>query len=346
MAIIILMVIVLLFSIVVTAIYINYSIKNEIIDIPNDRSSHTHPTPRGGGISISLSIIIGAIITYYLGFLSIFEFAAIFGSILIIAIVGWFDDHNDISFYWRIIFYSVASIWCMFWVGSLDSIKIGSIILPMSLPVGSVVTFLGLVWFTNLYNFMDGTDGLAAIQAICAALFSGILLLYTKHDGLALISFIILSSCVGFLYWNFPPAKIFMGDIGSCVLGFTFGLLAVMSDLSGAIPVSVWCILLSVFICDSTFTLLKRILDGDKWYSAHRSHAYQRLAQMGMSHKKLALMIFLTNILVIWPIAYLAYMMPRYSVYISIGIVCLMFILWKLIQIRYHSYEYENSGES
>lgn len=331
---------IMLISIAVTGIYRKYSIKNSVIDIPNDRSSHTQPTPRGGGVSISLSILFGTVAIYQLDIISLSIFIAITGSTFIVAIVGWIDDHKHIAFYWRILFYSVASVWGILWVGGLDSIRIGSFVISMSSSTGTIVTFLGLVWLTNLYNFMDGTDGLASMQAICAALFGGILLLRTGQDGLALICFIIVSSCIGFLYWNFPPAKIFMGDVGSCVLGFLFGLLAVISDSLGAIPVSIWCILLSFFICDATFTLLKRILGREKWYSAHCSHAYQRLVQMGMSHRKILSIIFILNIVVVWPTAYLAYNMQTYSIYFSAGIVGLMFLFWSLVQIRYHYYEH------
>ena len=329
-----------LFSIGITSLFYQYSIKKNLIDIPNERSSHSNPTPRGGGVSIAFFIFISVLVTYFIELVSFQIVMAATGGVTIIALVGWVDDHKDIAFYWRFIFYSVASIWVLFWLGSLTQIRIGSSVLPLSYLSGYVVTFLGLVWITNLYNFMDGTDALAAVQAICASLLAGILLLNESSIGLALICFTILSSCAGFLFWNWPPAKIFMGDVGSCVLGFIFAVLAIASDKMDMVSVSVWCILLSVFICDATFTLLKRIVCREKWYKAHRSHSYQKLVQMGISHKKLALITIFINVFFIWPMAYLAHTLQTHAVTIAITDIIIMFITWGLIQLRYHR-EYE-----
>ena len=126
------------------------------------------------------------------------------------------------------------------------------------------------------------------------------------------------------------------------LLGFIFGALALISDVTGTVSVSIWCMLLSVFICDATFTLIKRIVRREKWYDAHCSHAYQRLVQMGMTHKQLAIAFFFLNTIAIWPMSYAAYAIPSHAVYISIGIVVLMFALWLLVQIRYHYY-FKNS---
>jgi glycosyltransferase WbpL len=327
-----------LFSLGLTSLVKKYAVKNAVIDIPNERSSHTQPTPRGGGIAVSIPIMISIVGLYLFHLISFPIFIGMLISSLIITIVGWLDDHKHIIFYWRVIFYSIASIWMISWVGSLDAISIGLIRIPLPYILGYIVTFFGLLWLTNLYNFMDGTDGLAALQGICAGLFGGVLMLVEGETGLAIVCFIIVSSCLGFLYWNWPPAKIFMGDIGSCLLGFIFGSLALISDVTGTVSVSIWCILLSVFICDATFTLLKRIICREKWYDAHCSHAYQRLVQMGITHKQLAVAFFILNTILIWPMSYAAYTMPFHAVYISIGIIVLMLMLWLLVQIRYHDY--------
>lgn len=320
------------FSIVVTGLVRRYSINKQIIDVPNERSSHSKPTPRGGGLSISLSLILGIVWLSYFDMLTIQITFAFFLSVFIIAFTGWLDDHRDIPFYWRVVMYSVASLVLLFETGGLESIRIGDVIIEMPLIMGYIITFLGIVWLTNLYNFMDGTDALASIQAICASLFAGWMLYQNEGYELAMICFIIAASCLGFLYWNRPPAKIFMGDVGSCVLGFMFAMLSLLSDLAGLLPVYIWCILLSLFICDATFTLIKRIVGREKWYQAHRSHAYQRLVQMGMSHGRLALLVFIINVLLLWPAAYLAYNYPVYSLAISIWIIVLMFILWGWVQ--------------
>jgi Fuc2NAc and GlcNAc transferase len=147
-----------------------------------------------------------------------------------------------------------------------------------------------------------------------------------------MLCFVITASSIGFLFWNRPPAKIFMGDVGSCVLGFTFAMLALLSDLSSLLPVNIWCILLAVFICDSTYTLILRVIKREKWYQAHRSHAYQDLIKNGLSHGRLAVLVSLINIFLLWPSAYLAYVFPAYSLAISIGVVTFMFALWAWVK--------------
>ncbi len=331
-------------SLVVTELVRRYSIKNNVIDIPNHRSSHERPTPRGGGVVISLSIIVGIINAFYMGLIPYSIFISLLVSVLIISIAGWLDDHKDLAFYWRMLFYSIACIWSMLWTGSLDAIKVGTYSLQLSPFIGTVITFLGLIWLTNLYNFMDGSDGIAAIQAICAGIFAGSILFVEGQTGLAMVCFFVASSSLGFLYWNWSPAKIFMGDIGSCVLGFVFGALAVISDLLGVLSVYIWCILLSVFICDATFTLFKRMFQGEKWYKAHREHAYQKLIQMGMSHRLLAIVFLIFNLCVIWPIAFIGYVLPEFSVYLSTGIVILIFLLWTLVQVKFDDYQ-ENENK-
>jgi Fuc2NAc and GlcNAc transferase len=151
-----------------------------------------------------------------------------------------------------------------------------------------------------------------------------------------LISAVIIASCCGFIFWNWPPAKIFMGDVGSCSLGFCFGILAVLSELTNSIPMTIWFILLAVFICDATFTLLMRIVRREKWYKAHKTHAYQRLVLCGMSHKKLVSLVSVINILILWPLAWLIYKDKTLTLPILSFVISLMFILWGMIQIHYY----------
>ena len=183
---------------------------------------------------------------------------------------------------------------------------------------------------------MDGTDGLAAIEAMCVSLFVGVLFWLEGQYGIAMLCFVILASNCGFLFWNWPPAKIFMGDAGSCTLGFCFGVLTVIGEIKGTIPFAVWLILLSIFICDATLTLLMRVIKGGKWYQAHKSHAYQRLVQLGMSHKNLALNLLLINVMILWPMAHMAFVWGEYSYYIAAASILLISVLWGAIQVHYH----------
>jgi Fuc2NAc and GlcNAc transferase len=144
---------------------------------------------------------------------------------------------------------------------------------------------LAIAWCANLYNFMDGIDGLAATEAVVVGGAGGLLLLRAGAPDLALIALLSAAASTGFLVWNWPPAQIFMGDAGSGLLGFLFGALAVVSVKRGVLSPSVWLLLLGVFLFDATATLVRRFLAGERWYSAHRLHAYQRAVQSGLSHR-------------------------------------------------------------
>lgn len=190
---------------------------------------------------------------------------------------------------------------------------------------------------------MDGTDALAAVQTICAGLFLGFLFLLSHQPGQAGLSFLIIASTGGFLYWNWPPARIFMGDVGSCFTGFYFGSLSIIGEITDSVNIVVFIILLGVFICDATLTLLLRILKKEKWYRAHKSHAYQRLAQMGISHKQIALGLIIVNVILLWPAAYVAYRWEQLSVIMLMLAMFLLCLLWAWIQIRFKYYS--RSGE-
>jgi Fuc2NAc and GlcNAc transferase len=168
-----------------------------------------------------------------------------------------------------------------------------------------------LVWLTNLFNFMDGIDGLAGMEAVCVSVFGGILLF---HGGLASYSqlfWLLAAASLGFLLWNWPPAKIFMGDVGSGFLGFTLGTLALFSSSSNSGLIWPWLILLAAFIVDATVTLLRRMFSRARWYEAHRSHAYQHAAQAWASHTKVTLAVAVINIGWLFPLAWAASRFPQ-----------------------------------
>ena len=217
-----------LFSLGITSLVREYAVKNAVIDMPNERSSHTEPTPRGGGIAVSIPIVISIIGVYLFDLISSPLFIGLLISALIITIIGWLDDHKHIMFYWRVIFYSIASIWTISWVGSLDAISIGLIRIPLPYMWGYIVTFLGLVWLTNLYNFMDGTDGLAAItRNLCRALFWRSSYCFWQADNrpLALIMFYYCSSIIcnwGFSNCELGASKDIYGRCRQLYVGLSF----------------------------------------------------------------------------------------------------------------------------
>ena len=162
---------------------------------------------------------------------------------------------------------------------------------------GSVVAAVGIVWLINLYNFMDGIDGIAGTEAISVALSAGILLFWTGSQELAWVCIILALAVGGFLVWNWPPARIFMGDVGSGFLGYVFAVLAIVSEKSFSVPLIIWLMLLGVFVTDATITLFKRLARGEKLSQPHRTHVYQLAVQAGYSHKQVTLVVLFINIM-------------------------------------------------
>lgn len=329
---------VFIFSILITRLVRKYSLRNALIDIPNERSLHDQPTPRGGGLSIVLASLTSFLLMYYFELITLDILLALLSGGSIVAVIGWLDDHRHISPVIRGLIYTAAAIITLMILGGLPSINVGKHYLTIPL-FNNIVAVFGIVWLINLYNFMDGADAFAAIQTICVCLFLGLLFLLSGQHGLAVINFIVVMATAGFLYWNWPPARIFMGDVGSCFIGFFFGSQIIISEKSDSVTAVVFLILLGVFICDATFTLIMRIVKNEKWYSAHKSHAYQRIVQMGMSHKQLVLSLLVINVFFLWPMAYIAFRWEQLSILLLIFEVLVLFILWVRIQIRYNRFK-------
>ena len=173
-----------------------------------------------------------------------------------------------------------------------------------------LLALVGLVWMINLYNFMDGNDGLAGLEALCASALGGLLLASSGLGGLGEAALVLAGACAGFLVWNWPPAKIFMGDVGSGFLGFVFGVLAIASAKERSWLLWPWLILLAVFIVDSIVTLVRRLITGERWYEAHCSHAYQHAARRWGSHTKVTLTVAAINVAWLFPLACVACVWP------------------------------------
>jgi len=268
-------------SLFLTGVVRRATVAQAVLDVPNERSLHTTPTPRGGGLAVAL-VVIGLV--GWLGIRAVLPGQVVLGvagGAILIALVGWVDDVRSLPNRVRAGVQVVAAVWFLYWIGGVNSLHLGQTLVPLGFA-GNILALLGLVWSTNLYNFMDGIDGLAGGQAVVAGAVGAALL--GDAGGLAAASALVAGASLGFLYWNWAPARIFMGDVGSGLLGFLFAALALLSDRSGGPGVVVWLMLGGVFIVDSTLTLLRRMLAGERWYSAHRSHAYQRAVQAGWSH--------------------------------------------------------------
>jgi Fuc2NAc and GlcNAc transferase len=193
---------------------------------------------------------------------------------------------------------------------------------------------IGIVWAINLYNFVDGIDGLAAGEAVTTGVIGGLILLGMGHIGLAMISLLIAAASGGFLPLNWAPAKLFMGDVGSGMLGYLFAVLAIASENANAVPLLIWVLLLGAFVFDATVTLCRRIIHGEKWYHAHHSHAYQRMVQAGRSHAQVSATVLIIN-LVLALLAIIAWLRPTFFlIAIGAGTVLLSIIYLTVERIR------------
>jgi Fuc2NAc and GlcNAc transferase len=279
-----------------------YALSRSLIDIPNARSSHSVPTPRGGGVAIVLAFTLALFILWIAGLMASPVFLGIAGAGALIAVIGFLDDHAHIAARWRLLGHFVASIWLLFWLGGLPVVELFGHSFDLGW-FGHVLAAFYLVWLLNLYNFMDGIDGIASVEAICVCL--GACLLYWVSNATDLISapLFLAVAVAGFLYWNFPPARVFMGDAGSGFLGIIFGGLSLQAAWVSADLLWGWLILLGVFIVDATFTLFRRLLRGDKVYEAHRTHAYQFASRRFGSHLAVIAVVAAINLLWLLPIA-------------------------------------------
>jgi Fuc2NAc and GlcNAc transferase len=255
--------------------------------------------------------------------------ALLFGGTLV-ALVGLADDVRSASVALRLTVQFAAISWCVWSLGRLPPVNFGIAVVNLG-AAGSLAAVIFLVWFLNLYNFMDGIDGIAGVEAVSVMVFAAILMSWQGGmPSIALLAEVIAAAVLGFLVWNWPPAKIFMGDSGSGFLGFCVGAIAWMTIAEGRLSMWVWLILLGVFIVDATVTLLRRWLRGARLAEAHRSHAYQWLSRRCGSHLKVTLGILGVNVFWLDPLAFAATLRPAFgSLLALIAWTPLVIVAWR-----------------
>jgi len=255
------------------AVILSSRFGNKIQDIPNERSLHSKPIPRIGGVGLMAGVLAGWLL-------------------MVDALAWWL----------------ILPLFILFSVSLLDDMRgllvrqrlsaqllVSAILLGGSgffAQQGMVVAgglLLATVWMTNLYNFMDGSNGLAGGMALFGFAAYGVAALFAHNEALAVLNFCISAAALGFLFYNFHPARVFMGDAGSIPLGFLAAAMGLWGWQQGCWPAWFPLLVFSPFIVDATVTLIKRTLNGERVWQAHRSHYYQRLVQMGWGHRKTAL---------------------------------------------------------
>ncbi len=280
------------------------ALRLHIVDVPNSRSMHHLPTPRGGGMVVVVVWVIACTIGAYQG-AGLLPILLILLAISTVSIVGAFDDFYSIGIKFRLSIQFLMALLAVFSEGMID-ITFGPTVILESGIILNGLTVIGLVWLLNLFNFMDGTDGLAACESLFIAIAGGSFLFWIGDVVTARWLFYLVACMLGFLVWNFPPARVFMGDSGSSFLGFFFGIVAITTHNTGSATIWFWLILMGVFIVDATFTLLRRFLRGERVYEAHKTHAFQRVASRYKSHLTVMLATITFNILWLLPMALLS----------------------------------------
>ena len=292
-------------SAVITRQLIVNSHRYSKMDIPNERSSHITPTPRGGGIAFVATSLIGFLLLLLINALSESELFALCCAGVIVAIAGHLDDRQKISGATvRLVLHAISAIILIIGVGFPSELAIFERTVNTGI-VGLILGVVYLVWLLNLFNFMDGTDGIAASEAIFVVLAGAFLNYHVLSDANhSAVAVVLAASTFGFILYNWSPAKIFMGDVGSGFLGIVIGGLSLIAAKQDPELLWVWIILLAVFVSDATTTLIRRLLRKQKPHVAHRSHAYQHLAIRLNSHAKVALLVLAVNIVWLLPIAF------------------------------------------
>jgi Fuc2NAc and GlcNAc transferase len=296
----------LVLALALTAVVRRHAVAHGVLDVPNDRSSHRVPTPRGGGIAIALSTIAASIILLWRGALDLQLFLALTGGGIAVAFVGFLDDRRPLSARIRLAAHLAAALWALVCLGGLPPMRFGAQTVSLGWP-GYIVGALGIAWSVNLFNFMDGIDGIAASEAVFIAWGAALLAIVTGQSvAVPAMGCAFGAVCCGFLVWNWPPAKIFMGDVGSGYLGYVLVVLALGATRENPAALAVWVILGGVFFCDAFVTLARRLARGERIYQAHRSHAYQWLARRWGSHRVVTLAVVCVNLFWLLPCAWFA----------------------------------------
>ncbi len=289
--------------------------KHQWLDRPNNRSSHVTPTPTSGGFALVIVFSVAVLIAFSGGSPG-FNHYVVLGSGIVIALLGLADDVLSLGV-WSRIGVQLLVVICALALFGIPSVQIFSMTLQPGIT-GYLIATLLFVWFINLFNFMDGIDGIAAMETlfICAGVF--LLTVHDHNSGFDQFNLLLMAATSGFLLLNLAPARLFMGDVGSNYLGFLLGVLALSSTTTGDTTPWTWLILAGVFFVDATMTLLSRALNGKTWYHAHRSHAYQRAAILLGSHGKVVISVFLINCCWLLPLAWLSLNLPSYAALLTL----------------------------
>lgn len=312
-----------LLSVGLTRYYIHHAWQKHWVAVPNARSTHIKPVPDGAGLVFVGIWWIGNTLLVLTGHLPLHIASVLLPATLLVAITGFLDDRHNISARLRLVIYCLASLLCIIALGGLSQITLGHFLLKLSF-FGSVIALLAVLWYINLFNFMDGLDGLTAVESLFIFGVGGFLLAQAGAYALSLTTWALASCVAGFWVWNTPPAKVFMGDVGSTTLGFLVMAIALLGEKYYGVPLVLWCLLSGTFITDATLTLLRRLFARDPILRPHRLHAFQRLHKAGFHQTQILKLFSIVNT-ILSLLAVLGFYQTRYlPLYLAMSILLLL----------------------
>lgn len=307
-----------------------------LLDIPNARSSHARPTPRGGGAAIVVAVLTGWVIFLVLlrGRLMVGEVGYLAGAWLI-AVVSWLDDLYTVGAKTRLAAHGAGATIALATLGGWPLLELPVVGVVSLGPGGVALAALWIIGLTNAYNFMDGIDGIAGAQGVIAGLGWALLGAHTRAPGVAALGAMLGVACLVFLCWNWAPARIFLGDVGSAFLGYSFAVLPLLAreespdaSLVGSWPLLA-LLLVWAFVGDTALTFIRRLAKGERVLEAHRTHLYQRLVIRGHPQARIALLYL--GFALMGLIAVLLRDVPAWDLGVVAGFPLLLALLWVVV---------------
>jgi UDP-N-acetylmuramyl pentapeptide phosphotransferase/UDP-N-acetylglucosamine-1-phosphate transferase len=302
-----------------------YASRAGLLDHPGERHSHRQVTPRGGGAGLVLALVLvttvvapAAVPPYWA--------ACVLPGMIVLAITGWWDDHRSLGVRLRLFVQLAVTIYLISclpgsgWAGGWIAMVLGG---------------LFVLWMTNLYNFMDGSNGMAGLQGVFAASVLAWLFGQAGAAESSLLSLLLAAACAGFLPWNLGRARVFMGDVGSLSLGFVFAALLLYGVGTNAFALPVGLLVMLLFLADASLTLLSRVMRGERWYNAHRQHLYQRMIARGWSHGRVALCYQTINLALILPGIGIAVHYPAAAWPVTLSLAGIFSVGWYLLTRKF-----------
>lgn len=287
-----------------------------IISIPNERTLHTGAIPRGGGIAIFLGWTLATFLFLWMDALALEDFIGLVVGGSFVSALGLIDDVKNLSARLKLLGQIVGSIWCIYWFGRMPPFDILGFEINLGW-VGYPATGIAILWSSNLFNFMDGADGmLASCMSFIGICMGSFLVLEGDYQNAALL-YSLSAASMGFLLFNWPPASMFMGDAGSIFFGLFVPMLMILTLSNNSGMFWVWIIICGYAVTDTTTTLVLRLIYVRPFLDAHRQHAYQSLAYRSQNHRRVTVTVIAIQVLWLLPVATLAYWFAAYGAIFS-----------------------------